>query len=134
MSTPVLVPTLGESVTEATVAKWTKNVGDTVNEDEVIVELETDKVSVEVTSPKSGVLSEITIQAGETVNVGSQLGSIGEAGSAVAAAPIKKEEPPKVVEIKSEPLTLLKEQPTQSPRKERRGSRAEPAALVLRGG
>jgi 2-oxoglutarate dehydrogenase E2 component (dihydrolipoamide succinyltransferase) len=113
MSTPVLVPTLGESVTEATVAKWTKNVGDTVNEDEVIVELETDKVSVEVTSPKSGVLSEITIQAGETVNVGSQLGSIGEAGSAVAAAPIKKEEPPKVVEIKSEPLTLTKEQPIQ---------------------
>ncbi|MEK9717335.1 MAG: 2-oxoglutarate dehydrogenase complex dihydrolipoyllysine-residue succinyltransferase [Pelagibacteraceae bacterium] len=113
MSTPVLVPTLGESVTEATVAKWTKNVGDTVNEDEVIVELETDKVSVEVTSPKSGVLSEITIQAGETVNVGSQLGSIGEAGSAVAATPVKKEEPPKVVEIKSEPLTLTKEQPIQ---------------------
>ncbi len=113
MSTPVLVPTLGESVTEATVSKWVKSVGDTVNEDEVIVELETDKVSVEVTAPKSGVLSEITIQVGETVNVGSQLGSIGEAGSAVAAAPIKKEEPPKVVEIKSEPLTLTKEQPIQ---------------------
>ncbi|MDC1148373.1 dihydrolipoyllysine-residue succinyltransferase, partial [Pelagibacteraceae bacterium] len=51
MSAPILVPTLGESVTEATVAKWLKKSGDTVNEDEPIIELETDKVSVEVTSP-----------------------------------------------------------------------------------
>ena len=113
MSTPVLVPTLGESVTEATVSKWVKSVGDTVNEDEVIVELETDKVSVEVTAPKSGVLSEITIQAGETVNVGSQLGSIGEAGSTVTTMPIKKEKITKVVEKKSEPLTLINEKSTQ---------------------
>ncbi len=113
MSTPVLVPTLGESVTEATVSKWVKSVGDTVNEDEVIVELETDKVSVEVTAPKSGVLSEITIQAGETVNVGSQLGSIGEAGSTVTTMPIKKEKITEVVEKKSEPLTLINEKPTQ---------------------
>ena len=103
MSTPVLVPTLGESVTEATVAKWIKKTGDNVNEDEPIVELETDKVSVEVTSPTSGVLSEISIKEGETVGVGTKLGEIGEAGS-VSAAPVKKEEN-KVKEIKKEEIS-----------------------------
>ena len=76
MDTPVIVPTLGESVVEATVAKWLKKVGDTVTMDEVIVELETDKVSVEVTSPNSGYISEIKTDVGEIVEVGSQLGSI----------------------------------------------------------
>ena len=103
MSTPILVPTLGESVTEATVAKWIKKTGDNVNEDEPIVELETDKVSVEVTSPTSGVLSEISIKEGETVGVGTKLGEIGEAGS-VSAAPVKKEEN-KVKEIKKEEIS-----------------------------
>ena len=103
MSTPILVPTLGESVTEATVAKWIKKTGDSVNEDEPIVELETDKVSVEVTSPTSGVLSEISIKEGETVGVGTKLGEIGEAGS-VSAAPVKKEEN-KVKEIKKEEIS-----------------------------
>ena len=79
MSSPILVPTLGESVTEATVAKWLKKSGDKVNEDEPLVELETDKVSVEVTSPSSGFLSLITIKEGETVEVGTKLGEIGEA-------------------------------------------------------
>jgi len=78
MNTPVIVPTLGESVAEATVAKWLKKVGDPVTMDEVIVELETDKVSVEVTSPNSGYISEIKTDIGETVEVGSQLGSISE--------------------------------------------------------
>ena len=103
MSTPILVPTLGESVTEATVAKWIKKTGDNVNEDEPIVELETDKVSVEVTSPTSGVLSEMSIKEGETVGVGTKLGEIGEAGS-VSAAPVKKEEN-KVKEIKKEEIS-----------------------------
>ena len=103
MSTPILVPTLGESVTEATIAKWIKKTGDNVNEDEPIVELETDKVSVEVTSPTSGVLSEISIKEGETVGVGTKLGEIGEAGS-VSAAPVKKEEN-KVKEIKKEEIS-----------------------------
>ena len=103
MSAPILVPTLGESVTEATVAKWIKKTGDNVNEDEPIVELETDKVSVEVTSPTSGVLSEISIKEGETVGVGTKLGEIGEAGS-VSAAPVKKEEN-KVKEIKKEEIS-----------------------------
>ena len=79
MTSPILVPTLGESVTEATVAKWLKKSGDKVNEDEPLVELETDKVSVEVTSPSSGFLSLISIKEGETVEVGTKLGEIGEA-------------------------------------------------------
>ena len=78
MSSPILVPTLGESVTEATVAKWLKKSGDKVNEDEPLVELETDKVSVEVTSPSSGFLSLITIKEGQTVEVGTKLGEIGD--------------------------------------------------------
>ena len=105
MSAPILVPTLGESVTEATVAKWIKKTGDNVNEDEPIVELETDKVSVEVTSPTSGVLSEISIKEGETVGVGTKLGEIGEAGS-VSAAPVKKEE--NKVEIKKGNIRYIK--------------------------
>ncbi len=87
MAKDLLVPTLGESVTEATVSKWLKEVGDSVKADEPVVELETDKVSVSVPSPETGILSEIKIQAGTTVNVGTVLGSIG-AGSAGA---IKKE-------------------------------------------
>ena len=81
MSSPILVPTLGESVTEATVAKWLKKSGDKVNEDEPLVELETDKVSVEVTSPSTGILSEISIQEGETVGVGTKLGEISDSAS-----------------------------------------------------
>ena len=107
MSAPILVPALGESVTEATVAKWIKKTGDNVNEDEPIVELETDKVSVEVTAPSSGVLSEISVKEGETVGVGTKLGEIGEAGS-ISAAPIKKEVN-KVKEIKKEKLILEEE-------------------------
>src|SRR6056300_858370 len=90
MSAPILVPTLGESVTEATVAKWLKKSGDTVNEDEPLVELETDKVSVEVTSPSTGVLSEINVNEGETVEVGAKLGVIGE--SKLQINKIEKEE------------------------------------------
>ena len=81
MAKDLVVPTLGESVTEATVSKWLKQVGDPVKADEPVVELETDKVSVAVPSPEAGVLSEIKIQAGSTVNVGAVLGSIG-AGTA----------------------------------------------------
>ena len=111
MSAPILVPTLGESVTEATVAKWIKKTGDSVNEDEPLVELETDKVSVEVTAPASGVLSEIGIKEGETVGVGTKLGEIGEAGS-VSSAPLEKEEN-KVEEVKKEKLIL-----EEAPKKE----------------
>ena len=83
----ILTPTLGESVTEATIAKWTKKVGDPVKKDEILVELETDKVSLEVAAPAAGVLSEIKAAAGDTVTPGAVLGVVGEGASAPASAP-----------------------------------------------
>ncbi len=87
MSEKILVPVLGESITEATVSKWLKNVGDKVVVDEPLVELETDKVNLEVPSPVSGILSKINSQDGSTVEVGSQLGIVNEQMS-----PSKEEE------------------------------------------
>ena len=91
MSEKILVPVLGESITEATVAKWLKNPGDTVEADEPIVELETDKVNLEVPSPISGVLTEINSQDGSVVEVGALLGSVSEEGGLVKTTSIKKE-------------------------------------------
>ena len=83
----ILTPALGESVTEATIGKWTKKAGDPVRKDEVLVELETDKVSLEVVSPADGVLSEIKAPDGETVTPGAVLGVVSEGASAAPAAP-----------------------------------------------
>ncbi|WP_428426504.1 2-oxoglutarate dehydrogenase complex dihydrolipoyllysine-residue succinyltransferase [Pararhizobium sp.] len=93
MATEIRVPTLGESVSEATIGTWFKKVGDTVKIDEPLLELETDKVTIEVPSPAAGVLSEIVAAAGETVGLGALLGNIaaGAAGAAVAAAPVAAE-------------------------------------------
>jgi 2-oxoglutarate dehydrogenase E2 component (dihydrolipoamide succinyltransferase) len=85
----IRVPTLGESVTEATIGKWFKKPGDPVAVDEPLVELETDKVTIEVPSPAAGVLSDIAAKDGETVAVGALLGQIKE-GAGVAAAPSKE--------------------------------------------
>ena len=87
MSEKILVPVLGESITEATIAKWLKNLGDTVKVDEPIVELETDKVNLEVPSPISGVLTEINSQDGSVVQVGALLGTVSEDGGAVKSIP-----------------------------------------------
>ena len=76
MSKKIVVPTLGESITEATVSRWLKNIGDQIETDEALVELETDKVNVEVASPVTGILSEIKIKKGKTVKVGSELGVV----------------------------------------------------------
>jgi len=76
MEEKIKVPTLGESVTEATVSKWLKSKGEKVTADEPLVELETDKVNVEVPSPISGVIGSINVKEGETVNVGSLLGTV----------------------------------------------------------
>ena len=84
MSESILVPALGESITEATVAKWLKNVGDNVEADEPIVELETDKVNLEVPSPIRGVLGSIEANDGSVVQVGSVLGSVSQNGSKAA--------------------------------------------------
>ena len=78
MSNQIVVPSLGESVTEATVSKWLKQVGEKVDSDEPLVELETDKVNIEVPSPLSGTLSSIKVKEGETVEVGSLLGLVEE--------------------------------------------------------
>ena len=89
MSIDIKVPTLGESVVEATIAKWFKNEGDSVTVDEPLVELETDKVTVEVPAPMSGKLEKIVAAAGTTIAVGALLGTIAE-GVAGAAAPARK--------------------------------------------
>ncbi|MFN3312351.1 MAG: 2-oxoglutarate dehydrogenase complex dihydrolipoyllysine-residue succinyltransferase [Hyphomonas sp.] len=90
--TDIVVPTLGESVTEATVGQWLKSAGDAVKKDEVLVELETDKVSVEVSAAEDGVLSEIVAKAGDTVEIGALLGRVGASGAGAAkAAPAAKE-------------------------------------------
>ena len=86
MANEIRVPTLGESVSEATIGRWFKKVGDVVKADEPLVELETDKVTLEVNAPAAGVLAEIVAKDGETVTPGALLGQIG-AGSGAAAAP-----------------------------------------------
>ena len=129
MSENILVPVLGESITEATVSKWLKNEGDTVEADEPIVELETDKVNLEVPSPVSGVLTKINSKDGSVVEVGSLLGSVSGNGSNKAEKEIKikptleqnnivkletqKNEPEifdeKEEELEEKPLVLTKE-------------------------
>ncbi len=100
MAKEIRVPALGESVTEATIGKWFRAEGDAVKMDEPLVELETDKVTVEVPAPVSGKLAAISAKPGTTVNVGALLGAIeeGAAGAApakAAEAPVKKAEPAK---------------------------------------
>ena len=97
MSEKIIVPTLGESVTEATVSKWLKDKGENVSADEPVVELETDKVNVEVPSPSNGVLEEISVKEGETVNVGSLLGVINGSTKKIVqeVKEVKKYSPPK---------------------------------------
>ncbi len=92
MATEIKVPTLGESVTEATVGQWFKKEGDAVTADEPVVELETDKVTLEVPAPATGTLASIIAKDGETVGVGALLGSIGE-GAGKPAAPDKADQP-----------------------------------------
>jgi 2-oxoglutarate dehydrogenase E2 component (dihydrolipoamide succinyltransferase) len=87
MSVEIRVPSLGESVTEATVAKWFKQVGEPVNADEPIVELETDKVTLEFNAPASGTLSEIVVEEGGEVEVGALLGTIAQDGAGARPAP-----------------------------------------------
>jgi len=122
MSEKILVPVLGESITEATVAKWLKKEGDTVVADEAIVELETDKVNLEVPSPIDGVLSEINSKDGETVEVGALLGMISQNGAQPSEKKIiTKIEPKKTennvvnLEIKKEAPKVFKEPEEEEP-------------------
>jgi 2-oxoglutarate dehydrogenase E2 component (dihydrolipoamide succinyltransferase) len=95
MATDIKVPTLGESVTEATIGRWFKQAGEAVAADEPLVELETDKVTIEVPSPAGGVLSEVSAKDGETVAVGAILGHIQEGAAATAKPAAKQAEPQK---------------------------------------
>ena len=122
MSEKILVPALGESVTEATVSKWLKNKGDKVVSDEPLVELETDKVNIEVPSPSNGMLEKITVGEGQTVNVGSILGTIGKISASKGTVsknerkyspPTKKNEIKKEVNV--EPLVLNPVQEEKKP-------------------
>tara|TARA_Y100000590_G_scaffold307537_1_gene347233 strand:+ start:2038 stop:3351 length:1314 start_codon:yes stop_codon:yes gene_type:complete len=125
MSNQILVPSLGESVTEATVSKWLKQVGDQVDSDEPLVELETDKVNVEVPSPLSGTLSSIKVKEGDTVEVGSLLGLVNqEKSTPVTTSAVKSKEktyvPPKSTDKKTklkkiESLELVDEVEEQKP-------------------
>ena len=106
MATEIRVPTLGESVSEATIGRWFKKPGEAVKADEPIVELETDKVTLEVNAPAAGVLGDIVAKEGETVGVNALLGSIGEGGASTKAEPKKAEakpEPAKPEPAKPEP-------------------------------
>ena len=128
MSEKIVVPTLGESVTEATVAKWLKNKGDKVSSDEPLVELETDKVNVEVPSPSNGILDSISAKEGETVNVGALLGSITQTKSAPIISKNyldeKKYSPPKLEKNKEDKVSNKIEKPEIKKKKQ-----AKPLAL-----
>src|SRR3954464_3891297 len=93
MSTSVVLPALGESVTEGTVTRWLKKVGDTVEADEGLLEISTDKVDTEIPSPVGGVIEEILVQEDETVEVGAILAKIGD-GSGAGSAPAEGEAAP----------------------------------------
>ena len=117
MAEKITVPTLGESVTEATVSKWLKTQGDQVTVDEPIVELETDKVNVEVPAPANGILGTVEVKEGETVNVGSLLGTINNS-STTAQNNIKEEKnynPP--IKEKEQPIIFKEEKIKQTKKK-----------------
>ncbi len=108
MATEIRVPTLGESVSEATIAQWFKKPGDAVSQDEPLVELETDKVTVEVPAPAAGTLESIVVKEGDTVEVGALLGQIAEgAGSPAAKAEAAPAKADAKAETKSEKAQLV---------------------------
>ncbi len=126
MSEKILVPVLGESITEATVAKWLKKEGDTVEADEAIVELETDKVNLEVPSPIDGVLSEINSKDGETVEVGALLGTISQNG----AQPSEKKVITKIETTKVENNVVNLEIKKEAPKVSKESEEEEPLILT----
>ena len=104
-ATPVVMPALGESVTEGTVTRWLKKVGETVNVDEALLEVSTDKVDTEIPSPTSGVLLSIDVPVDSTVAVGTRLASIGASGSAPVAAPVTPPAPPVATQVATQVAT-----------------------------
>src|SRR5690349_19224702 len=126
--TEIRVPTLGESVTEATIGRWFKKAGEAVAVDEPLVELETDKVTIEVPAPSAGVLSEIVAKDGETVAVGALLGQItAGAGGTAAAAPAAKAAP-----APAAPAPTPAPQPAPAPAAAKPAADVSPAPSVRR--
>ena len=116
MANEIRVPTLGESVTEATIAQWYKKPGDAVAMDEPLCELETDKVTIEVPAQSAGVLAEVVVNEGETVEVGALLGSIGEgAGTAASAASEAAAAPAETPQAETASEAEKPQEPTLSP-------------------
>ena len=131
MSTQLIVPTLGESITEATVSKWLKKVGEPFEIDDPIVEIETDKITVEVPAPSAGVLEEIKVKEGSDINIGGVLGIIGDSNSSktiskddknktsdsILKQELKKENPKeeKVIDEKKEKIELKNNSSKLSP-------------------
>ena len=107
MATEIRVPTLGESVTEATIGRWFKHAGDAVAADEPLVELETDKVTIEVPAPTAGVLAEILVKDGDTVAPGALLGQIKEGAAPVKSAAAKAEAPAAPPQAAAQRLSLI---------------------------
>ncbi len=126
MSVDIKVPTLGESVTEATVAKWFKTEGEAVAADEPLVELETDKVTVEVPAPASGTIGKISVQQGATVAVGAILGTLNE-----GAAPAKGAKPAAAAPASAKPAPAPAPRPTAAPAAAPSGKDPGPAVRKL---
>jgi len=136
MAADITVPTLGESVTTATIARWIKKAGELVAADEPVVELETDKVTVEVNAPEAGTISEIVAEEGAEVEVGALLGRIGGANGAVAKPAAPKEAPPeapKKEEVKAaeEPAAGVHAPPPAPGPVQRPGAAPLPAAAKM---
>ena len=135
MAIEIMVPALGESVTEATVGQWFKKPGDAVSADEPLVELETDKVTVEVPAPAAGVLADIKVPQGTTVAIGSVLGSISE-GAGVAAskprseasAPAPGRSPRRSSAPSRQPIERRRQAAAERPAAPRRRARPRPGA------
>ncbi|MDQ0268390.1 2-oxoglutarate dehydrogenase complex dihydrolipoyllysine-residue succinyltransferase [Cytobacillus purgationiresistens] len=126
----IKVPELAESITEGTVAQWLKQPGDTVNKGDYVVELETDKVNVEIISEHSGVLAELKAEEGDTVNVGDTIAIVNEGGEAPAPAAEKKEEAPKSEEKPAEEAKPVESAPADTDESKQR-TVASPAARKL---
>ena len=124
--TDIVVPTLGESVSEATVAKWLKKAGDAVKKDETLVELETDKVSVEVSAPEAGVLEDIVATEGATVEIGALLGRLGE-GAGASAKPEPK--PEAKADAKPQPKPAAKAEAPKPPSRGDSGAKQAPPSV-----
>ena len=130
MATEIRVPTLGESVTEATVGKWLKKVGDAVKADEPLVELETDKVSVEVPAPAAGVIASIDVAEGATVEVGGLLGAIDASAKAAPAKDAKTAAPAKAAPAPA-PAAAKAEAPlSPAPRRVVAETGIDPASII----